>query len=410
MNLRGSIIPEGSKSILNRVLIISSFLDRQIRIVNTSACDDVQDMLLNLHKIGLHSRTSKNQLILSPDAPVSEKGYFFVKDSATAFRFLLARLSIIPGYYSRIKAGSQLWQRPHGQIVEALQKLGVFVEKKSGEFTVTGSFLNGGRVTVPSDVSSQFISALLLIAPHFREGLELVLTGIAVSRPYLDMTLKIMADFGITGQQREDIIAVNPGQVYQWQPDYVVEPDVSSACYFWALGALNRGEIAVGGISPGSIQPDIQFLSVLRSMGADVNISADKIVVRNAVLKGVQVDMRNMPDQVPTLAVLSLFASSPTVIRGIQHLRYKESDRIAGLLEQLGRLGVKISYQEGEMCIEPLSKAPNSRQLDPGGDHRLAMSFALLTRVFPMVSIKDPVVVNKSYPRFWRDLASLQNT
>jgi len=408
INISGHITLNGSKSILNRVLIIASYLQNKIAISHPSNCLDVTTMADNLCKLGLKiDKANKNWIITPPKKPCRNCD-LFIQDSGTAYRFLISRAAALNRTKISIQVSEQLKKRPIRPLIEVLREMGAKIEFSDDILLIKGTILEGGVFDIPANVSSQFISSLLLIAPSYKNDLELFLEGDVVSSSYIDMTIKIMQDFGVIAEYNGKRIFIEAGQEYNELGEYDIEPDFSSAAYFWALGALSRSVISTNNVNHNSIQADHGFIEIIKNMGAEVKIEKNKISVTKNRLRGISVSMRNMPDQVPTLAVLALFADSQVVIKDIEHLKYKESNRIKALITELTRLGAKISYEDGILTINSLDSIPGSLILKTFGDHRLVMAFHILKMVFPQIMISDVLSVAKSYPNFLEDIKSIK--
>ncbi|MFZ0133471.1 MAG: 3-phosphoshikimate 1-carboxyvinyltransferase, partial [Desulfobacterales bacterium] len=270
---------------------------------------------------------------------------------------------------------------------------------------VTGGTLKGGRVGIDCRISSQYLSALLLIAPFAIESVTLNVTGGLVSRPYVDMTIAVMKQFGIAvdryGYER---FVVSGGQAYR-SGDHAVEPDCSQAGYFWAAAAITGAGIKVAGTSMTSLQGDVRLTECFEAMGCRVVEHGDGIEVVGGPLRAVTVDMADMPDMVPTLAVVAAFARGTTVIENVAHLRAKESDRLSAVAAELTKMGVNAACTGDGLRIE--GGHPRGAVIDTYDDHRIAMSFALAGLKIPGVKIKDETCVNKSFPDFWEVFNSL---
>jgi 3-phosphoshikimate 1-carboxyvinyltransferase len=409
LDVSGDITLEGSKSILNRVLIITSFLNSPIKILNPSSCADIATMAENLCKLGLKIDGSENEWIVATTNKIKKKGELFINDSGTAYRFLTARVAAINKSKYILNISDQLKRRPIEPLTDILNNMSVATQMKVDSLLIKSSLPSGGIFDIPADISSQFISSLLLIAPSYKNDLELFLEGEIVSRTYIDMTIKIMQDFGVIVDFDGSRIFIQAGQKYNDLSEYLIEPDFSSACYFWALGALSKSVVSTNTISKISLQADYKFLSILEKMGAKIVIGEDEISVRYGKLKGIFVSMRDMVDQVPTLAVLALFADSKTTIINIEHLKYKESNRIDALVAELSSIGAKISYDDGMLTINPLSRIPGNEILNSYSDHRLVMAFHILTLIFPQLGVTNASSVNKSYPNFFLDIKFIKN-
>jgi len=218
-----------------------------------------------------------------------------------------------------------------------------------------------------------------------------------------------MRDFGAIVDFDGRRLFIQAGQKYNDLAEYKIEPDYSSACYFWALGALSRSVVSTNTIDKASLQPDYKFLTILEKIGAMIEIGENMISVSHKNLKGISIDMRDMPDQVPTLAVLSLFADSKTTITNIEHLKYKESNRVEALITELSNIGANVKYNNGILTINPLVTIPKAIILETYNDHRLVMAFHILKILFSHVSISNVSSVDKSYPKFLEDIKSLKS-
>jgi len=408
LDISGHITLEGSKSILNRVLIIATYLRNPLKILNVAICADITTMLNNLCKMGLNIDKSQEAWIVKTPKKLKINGNLFIQDSGTAYRFITTRIAAINKSKYNIKISDQLKKRPIEQLMDILTQMGATTKMKGDSLLIEGSQLNGGILNIPANISSQFISSLLLIAPSYKNDLELFLKGDIVSRSYINMTIKIMQDFGIIVNFNGNKIFVKAGQKYNNITEYLIEPDFSSACYFWSLGALSRSSVSTNKINKRFLQTDYNFLSILENIGAKIERYEDKISISRGELKGISADMKDMPDQVPTLAILALFADSKTTITNIEHLKYKESNRIDALVTQLTKIGAKIFYNNGELTINPLSNIPRNETLNSYNDHRLVMAFYILKLVFPQLTITNVSSVDKSYPNFLKDIKSLK--
>jgi len=408
LDISGHITLEGSKSILNRVLMIATYLRNPLKILNPASCADITTMSKNLFKMGLNIERSQEAWIVKNPKKLKIKGELFIQDSGTAYRFITARVAAINKSKYNIKISDQLKKRPIEQLMDILTQMGATTNMKGDSLLINGSLLNGGILDIPADISSQFISSLLLIAPSYKNDLELFLKGDIVSRSYIKMTIRIMQDFGVIIDFDGSRIFIEAGQEYNDLSEYIIEPDFSSACYFWALGALSRSSVSTNKINKTSLQTDYNFLSILENIGAKIERYEDKISISRGELKGISTDMKDMPDQVPTLAVLALFADSKTTITNIEHLKYKESNRIDALVTQLTKIGAKIFYDNGKLTINPLGSIPGNEILNSYNDHRLVMAFHILKLVFPQLTITHASSVDKSYPKFLKDIKSLK--
>ncbi len=337
-----------------------------------------------------------------PDVPIS------LGDSGTSMRFLSAVAALGHGRYV-LTGSARLCQRPIQDLLDALARLGVEAasEPHNGcpPVIVQARGLAGGPTKVSGAISSQFLSAILLISPFAARDVEIEVVGELVSRPYVDITLNIMEDFGIAYyRQGYSYFAVPAGQRYQAQ-DYEVEGDASSASYFFGAAALTGGRVTLTNLNPQSCQGDIGFIKVLEQMGCLVEPSPAGVVLRGRPLRAIQINMAHMPDLVPTLAVVAAFAQGETVITGVAHLRHKESDRLQAVATELTKLGIAVQETKDGLTIQ--GGQPQGALIETYNDHRLAMSFALAGLKTPGVIIDDPECVAKSFPAFWDYFESL---
>nr|WP_245249564.1 3-phosphoshikimate 1-carboxyvinyltransferase [Methanolinea mesophila] len=337
----------------------------------------------------------------------TEGGILDMGDSGTSMR-LLSSVALLCGCPVVLTGSPRMKERPLGPLMDGLVQLGGSVRYLGQEgfppVELSGD-LKGGVTRIPGEISSQFITSVLIAAPYARNDIEVVLRGTPVSRSYLDITLEVMRVFG--GEIRRsgyESFQVKSGTPYRGT-DYTIEGDYSSASYFFALAAITGGRVTVHGLNPESCQGDRNFPDILSRMGCTVRwAGTSATVTRDCALKGVEVDMSSSPDTVQTLCMVAACAESPSLITGISHLKYKESDRLAGTERLLSSLGGKIEVVNDSIRIEP--SLLRGGTIDPGNDHRTAMSFAVLGLGTGGVTITNAECVNKSYPGFWDVLRS----
>jgi 3-phosphoshikimate 1-carboxyvinyltransferase len=401
--LKATLTLPGSKSYTHRVLIAASLAQGGSVLRNALKAEDTELTAQALARLGAGIDWQESAVrVLGTGGRLSPvAGPLYLGNSGTSMRFLTALVALGRGDY-RLTGEDRLLERPVGELIEALGQFGVWARSENWDNyppVIVRGGLTGGRATLSGSVSSQYLSALLFIAPLSEKGGEIEVTGELVSRPYVDLTLEVMGDFGIS-YYREGYryFHLSGGQAYLAQ-DYVIEGDASGACYFWAAAALTGGRVTVTNISPDSSQGDVQFLGVLARMGCTVLRDEDGLSVQGGALTGVQVDLADMPDQVPTLAVLAAFAQGETTITGVPHLKYKESDRLNAVATELRKLGIAAHETEDGLVIQ--GGVPQAAAIDSHGDHRLAMSFAVAGLKTPGLSLRDPDVVAKSFPAFW---------
>ncbi|MDY6916149.1 MAG: hypothetical protein SVM86_07525 [Candidatus Cloacimonadota bacterium] len=392
-----------SKSILNRVLLISTYLKNTLILQNYYPCKDSETFLDNLKKLGFDISIKNTLLKITPPEKIKLKANLFIEDAGTVYRFLLARLCFEKGGKYIFKISKQLQNRPIKELVQALQELGAKIEKKDESFFIEGKILQKKNVQIVSQRSSQFVSALYLLAPLAGTGFRVKAVGSRVSASYLIVTQKVLQDFGIIFENDRCSSADLKNPHY-----YYLEPDYSALAYFWLLGSLNDTPIYTGYSS--SIQPDSKFWYILKKMGAKVVLEKNTISLQYKQILGIDVDMENTPDQVPSLVIAALFAKKITTISQIDHLRYKESNRIENLIFELQKIGANIKYKQRRLVVYPLAKEPKPTSLESHQDHRLYMSFSILKQVFPQLQVTQSSCVQKSFPNFNKEINKLRTS
>jgi len=395
----------GSKSITHRALIAGGLAEGETILRNDLQCEDTFHTAQALKAIGVKMVRDGDHLIMEG---IGEKGpvqpfekAVYLGNSGTSFRLLLPVLALAKGSFL-VTGTPRMRERPMGPLVEALSQLGVTIGSNKGlpPVRIGSNGISGGSVMLPGDASSQFLSALLLSGPYAQKDVEVTVSGDLVSKPYVDVTVDVMASFGVRVKRDGYAkFAISAGQRYEPR-DYPVLGDVSSASYFWAGAAITGRTVTTQNIHPHGRQGDLRLLEALEEMGCRVNRESDRVTVSGGDLKGVNVDMGAMPDMVPTLAAAALFARGKTTIRNVAHLRFKESDRLSAVAREWAKLGGRVDELEDALIIhghEPLHEA----RVDPHDDHRLAMSLAVIGLRVPGIRIQNPGCVGKSFPRFW---------
>jgi 3-phosphoshikimate 1-carboxyvinyltransferase len=347
--------------------------------------------------------TQPGAIIPAPSADL------FVGNSGTTMRFLTALVSLGRGRY-RLDGIRRMRQRPIEDLLAALRQLGVEAKSEGGNgcppVIVHANGLSGGRVRIKGDVSSQFLSGLLMAAPLARGDIVIEVDGPLVSLPYIYMTVALMRQFGaqleVEGWKR---FSIRGGQTYS-RSRFTVEPDASSASYFFGAAALSGGDVSVQGLSRDSLQGDVGFVDKLQTMGCQVFRGEAGLTVRGKPLRGIDVDMNEISDCVMTLAAVACFAEGPTAIRNVAHIRHKETDRLIALATELRRFGAGVEEFPDGLRITP--RALHGAVVETYDDHRMAMSLALIGLCVPGVVIRNPGCVAKTYPRFFHDLERLR--
>jgi 3-phosphoshikimate 1-carboxyvinyltransferase len=416
----------GSKSLTNRALVCAALADGVSAIEGALVADDTEAMVSALRAIGAGfgpSASGREGEGASPAGlTVTGTGGALapgpldldLRLSGTSSRFLLPVVALGRGRY-RLDGRPPLRARPMGPVLAAIEALGARVEAHgpAGNLPVTvvaPGHLIGGHLDVPADTSSQYVSGLLLAAPYLREGLSVRVTTRLVGRPFVEMTVAVMAAFGVRVAASDDAghptFTVRPGR-YRGTV-YPVEPDASAASYFLAAAAVCGGRVTIQGLGEGTLQGDARFADVLAAMGATVRRSARATtVIGPARLSGLgDVDLAAMPDMAQTLAVVAVFADGPTRARGIGFIRGHETDRIAATVRELRRCGVDAWEEPDGFVVRP--GIPQPGRVRTYDDHRMAMSFALLGLRVPGIEIEDPDCVAKTFPGYWETLAGLR--
>ncbi len=410
--VRGAIQPPGSKSITNRALVCAALAEGTSTLTGALDSEDTQVMVESLKRLGLEVRASAENTTLEVEGcagRIAATGAdLFVGNSGTTIRFLTALVALGNGRF-RLDGVARMRERPIGDLLAALATFGVEATSETNNncppVVVQARGIPGGKALVRGDISSQFLSGILLAAPYAASPVELEVTSELVSKPYVEMTLAVMRAFGATvtnsGLTRFTIAAP---QVYRAQ-NYAIEPDASAASYFWATAAITSGRVTVLGLKRNALQGDVAFCDLLARMGCTVEETSEGLTVTGGALRGIEANMNAISDTVQTLAVVSLFAQGPTTITGVGHIRHKETDRIGDLARELRKLGAQVDEFPDGLRITP--KPLHGAEIATYKDHRMAMSLALAGLRVPGVVILDPACTAKTYPNFFRDLAHL---
>jgi 3-phosphoshikimate 1-carboxyvinyltransferase len=435
--LTASVRVPGSKSLTNRALMVASLADGTTRLTNTLFSDDSFYFVESLRRLGftVHLEPELDRKGSPPSMTVTGLGGripaaradLSIGNAGTAARFLTAMLTLGNGIYS-VDGDARMRQRPMRDLVTALEQLGaeiaqpISIKRPSHAntpvanlpFVIQARGLQGGRADIAGDTSSQFLSGMLLAAPYAQHAVELVVVGGLSSKPFVDMTLAVMADFGVQVERDGYNRFFIPPQRYHSPETYAIECDATAASYFFAAAAICGGTVRVEGTTKPSKQGDLAFVDVLAQMGCGVADGPDWVSVTHSPgspglspLRGVTVDMRDMSDTAQTLAAVAPFASTPTTIRGIASARLKETDRVAAICTELTRLGIRVDEFTDGLTIYPCSDF-RPAEIQTYNDHRMVMAFSLLGLKIPGVTILNPGCVSKTFPGFFEVLARLQ--
>lgn len=406
--MNGSVCIPGSKSISHRAMIAAAMADGESLLKGVLFCKDTDFTRKALQELGAGMARRGGNLLVRGNGgrlrTAASRRTLFVGNAGTSMRLLLSIMSLGRGEFL-LDGSPRMRQRPVGVLVKALNELGARVSFPGHEgyppVLVKARGLPGGSVEIPGEESSQYLSSLLLAAPYAGKDTEIRVTGLLLSRPYVDMTVQVMEEFGARVSRRGyEFFRVESG--YHYQPrTFAIEADVSAAGYFWAGAAVTQGSVTTTNVDSFSTrQGDTGFLDILEEMGCRVRREPGKVTVQGGTLKGLDVDMGAMPDVVPTLAAVALFAQGKTTIRNVAHLRLKESDRLKVVAAEWKRLGARVEELSDGLIIEG-GRPLKGTVVDPHDDHRIAMSLAVVGLKVPRLMIANEACVNKSFPTFW---------
>ncbi len=407
----GSIRPPGSKSLTNRALITAALADGTTQLSGVLASDDTRVMVESLNRLGIsveHDTAGKTMTVVGcGGTPPARDADLWLENSGTSIRFLTALAALSHGRI-RLDGNKRMRQRPIADLIAALRGLNVDatceLDTSCPPVVINAAGVGGGRTEIAGNLSSQYLSALLMMAPCASGPLDIQVTGELVSQPYIDMTMGVMAQFGAT-------VATPQPSLFQIQPqqykaaNYDIEPDASAASYFFALAAITGGQVTIEGLSSYALQGDVAFVEALQKMGCSISYGENSITVTGGELTGIDIDMNEISDTAQTLAVVALFANGPTRISNVAHMRHKETDRVSALVTEIRRLSVEAEEHDDGLTITPGPIKPAT--IETYDDHRMAMSFALAGLKVDGIQIADPGCTAKTYPDFFTDLERL---
>jgi len=396
----------GSKSVTNRALLIASMARGESVLTNVLFSSDTRNFLDCLKALGYDIKIfeSEKKVALRGGPPI-KKADIDVGSAGTSARFLTAMLAARDGEFL-IGSSGQMKKRPMKPLADALIKLGCAVEyiecEGSLPFRISGGRLSGGDIELDSELSSQFTSALLMTGVLHENDLTIRPAGKETAKSYIDITMKMMEQFGVSARRTgSGAYAVGAGQVYAAR-EYAIEPDVSSACYFYSAAALTGGSVLVRGVHFSSMQGDIKFWDILKQMGCTARETGEGVMItgpENGAYSGADIDMNDCSDQFITLAALAPFAASPTVIRNIRHVKYQESDRIGAVISELAKMGIRCAETGDGIVIYPGTPRPS--EVETYDDHRMAMAFALIGLRADGIVIKNPSCASKTFENYF---------
>jgi len=400
----------GSKSLSQRALVAAALARGNSVISNVLISQDTSYLIGGLKELGAKIVSTENGFDVCGTAGklANEGRGLFLGNNGTALRFLTALVCLGSGKYV-LTGEKRLCERPVGALADALKEMGVDIHTRNNcpPVQINADGLSGGKITLRDIESSQYVSALLLCAPYTKKGINLTLQGGIVSTPYIDLTVAVMKDFGAeitqTGKFEYHVTA---GRIYQGRK-YFVEGDASSASYFFLAAALLKRTIRIVGITRQSRQGDIRLLNVFEKLGCKVKSGENWVDISgNNLAEGdFTFDLNDMPDMVPTLAVLAAFRKGRTVISNVSHLRIKESNRLAALVAELNRTGIEAAEMPDGIVIQGGTMHPAT--IETYNDHRMAMSFGIAGLAASGVVIGDKKCVEKSFPAFWEEVRKI---
>lgn len=401
----------GSKSITQRALLLAALARGNSRLYGVGLCEDTLTLMQALKTLGVVLVYDEAKALCEVKGCggvfPNTHAQLWCQDSGISLRFLMAICATQQGRFS-FDGSPRLRERPLRPLIDNLTQQGCKVSSVDCPVSIEASGLLGGKIFIPGEVSSQFLSALLIAAPLMKQSVNIQTRGL-ISRPYVQMTTRMQQQFGVRVEQEAHGWSVEIGQSYQ-ACDYMIEPDLSSASYFFAWAAVMGREVLIEGVDrQACLQGDVEFLSVLEKMGCVVEqLTTGVKLIGPAQLRGVEVDMGDMSDTMMTLAAIAPFADKPTVIENIANTRLKESDRIDAMANNLRAMGVVVKEAPDSLVIYP--SVPKPAKLKSYGDHRIAMACAIIAAKVPGIQIHETACVAKTFPHFFEVLASIDSS
>lgn len=420
-NIEGEINLPGSKSLSNRALLLAALAKGTTKVTNLLDSDDIRHMLNALKQLGVQYQLSDDKTVCEVQGVggafnIQNGLALFLGNAGTAMRPLAAALCLKGEKEAEVilTGEPRMKERPILHLVDALRQLGAEIRYLENEgyppIAIRNSGLRGENVQIDGSISSQFLTALLMTAPLAESDLEIEIMGDLVSKPYIDITLAMMKDFGVNVENHHyQRFLVKGNQRYVAPQSYLVEGDASSASYFLAAGAI-KGRVKVTGIGKNSIQGDRLFADVLEKMGAKITWGDDFIQAEQGELRGIDMDMNHIPDAAMTIATTALFAKGETIIRNIYNWRVKETDRLSAMAAELRKIGAEVKEGQDFIRIQPLALDKfQHAEIETYNDHRMAMCFALVALSNTPVTILDPKCTAKTFPTFFDEFAKVSH-
>jgi len=413
--INGEVNLPGSKSLSNRALLLAALAKGTTKITNLLESDDTRHMLTALKQLGIKYTLSDDRtecIVVGNGGPVNSENFeeLFLGNAGTAMRPLCAALCLGKGSYL-LTGEPRMKERPIGHLVDALRQAGGNINYIETEgyppIQIEANGLSAGKVEIEGAISSQFLTALLLAAPMAKDDMTISIIGELVSKPYIDITIHIMKEFGVdVVNDNYEKFSIKGGQTYKAVDSFMVEGDASSASYFLAAAAIKGGTVKVTGIGKNSIQGDVAFAEVLEKMGAKVEWGDDYVSVTKGELNAIDMDFNHIPDAAMTIATTALFAKGTTILRNIYNWRVKETDRLFAMATELRKVGAEVEEGEDYLKITPPSQLKHAA-IDTYDDHRMAMCFSLLALDPVSVTINEPECTAKTFPTYFDVLESV---
>jgi len=413
--IEGEVNLPGSKSLSNRALLLAALAEGTSKITNLLESDDTHHMLQALKQLGITYTLSEDKTectIVGNAGPISshQVDELFLGNAGTAMRPLCAALCLGEGEFT-LTGEPRMKERPIGHLVDALRQAGANINYLENEgyppLHIQAQGLKGGKVSIDGAISSQFLTALLMASPMAQNDTEIAIMGELVSKPYIDITLNIMKDFGVEVINNDyKTFSIKAGQTYTAVEHFMVEGDASSASYFLAAAAIKGGTVKVTGIGKKSIQGDVAFVDVLEKMGAKVEWSDTHVSVTRDTLHAIDMDFNHIPDAAMTVATMALFVEGTTMLRNIYNWRVKETDRLYAMATELRKVGAIVEEGEDYLKITPPKQLQHAA-IDTYDDHRIAMCFSLLALNPVSVTINEPECTSKTFPTYFEVLESI---
>ncbi|MCC7572774.1 MAG: 3-phosphoshikimate 1-carboxyvinyltransferase [Candidatus Methanofastidiosum sp.] len=400
-----------SKSYTHRALFVSALAEGRSKIIDPLISDDTNYTITCLKQLGIKIKKEsiRGRIIFNIEGGRNNlkepSTSLYIGNSGTTLRFLMAISSLVKGVVT-IDGNEEVKKRPVKGLEDSLNKLGIAIDSNKGcpPVRISSNGTIGGETVIESRESSQYLSALLMASPYAYPYMKIKVSGQVPSSPYVEMTLDVMEKFGVRVQRKDfSEFYTSPGK-YAGQ-EYIVEGDFSNSSYFMAIAAISGGRVVIENLNKNSKQADKVFVEILEKMGCEVSWINNSLTLKGRELRGIEIDMNKSPDIVPTLAVVAAFAEGPTKIYNIETLRFKETDRLSAVANELSKIGCKV--EEGSDNIIIIPGKLSGAKIETYKDHRMAMSFAVAGLFIEGLKIIDPDCVSKSYPNFWEDFSKI---